>query len=134
MKVEEVVRKGLSTHGSVIHISMHSFTPVMEGVTRDCDIGLLYNPLRLEEKEFCNGLFSLLSSVRVRRNYPYHGSSDGLTTELRKVFEKNYIGVEIELNQKFTYHPDKEENAIFKLLVEAIYAKVVTDSHSPTAN
>jgi hypothetical protein len=37
----------------------------------------------------------------VRRNYPYLGRSDGLTTYLRRRFDRDrYVGVEIEVNQR----------------------------------
>jgi hypothetical protein len=39
--------------------------------------------------------------LRVRRNYPYLGTADGLVSFLRKEFSSElYIGIEIELNQK----------------------------------
>ena len=40
------------------------------------------------------------NGCRVRRNYPYLGKGDGLTTWLRRrFFSSEYAGVEIELNQ-----------------------------------
>jgi hypothetical protein len=39
--------------------------------------------------------------MKVRFNYPYKGTSDGLTTTLRKKFGPQYVGIEIEINQKF---------------------------------
>lgn len=33
-------------------------------------------------------------------NYPYLGKSDGFTTSLRKQFPFQYIGIELEINQK----------------------------------
>jgi hypothetical protein len=39
--------------------------------------------------------------LRVRRNYPYLGRADGLTTYLRRRFPAGaYIGVELEVNQR----------------------------------
>ena len=39
--------------------------------------------------------------LRVRRNYPYRGDADGLTTTLRRRFPwQRYLGIEIEVNQK----------------------------------
>jgi hypothetical protein len=37
----------------------------------------------------------------VRYNYPYLGKMDGFTTYLRKQFISNYIGIELEVNQKY---------------------------------
>lgn len=39
--------------------------------------------------------------MNVRFNYPYLGKADGFTTHLRKKFKDNYIGIELEVNQKF---------------------------------
>lgn len=89
-----------------IHLSFHSFTPVLDGSRRNADIGLLYDPSRPREKEFCRQLkYTLtgLSDYSVRLNYPYRGTADGLTTALRKKYSPGlYSGIEIEINQKYT--------------------------------
>lgn len=85
----------------VQHISVHSFTPVLDGEIRNADIGLLYDPARDPEGSFCRRLQALLGERgwRVRRNYPYRGNDDGHTTALRRQFGASYAGVELELNQ-----------------------------------
>lgn len=102
----------------VIHISVHSFTPVLNDEIRTADIGLLYDPKRAHEKQFCQlwkDYINLQSGYRVRSNYPYKGINDGLTTWLRKKFQNNYIGIELELNQKLLV--DKQHMADLKKLV-----------------
>ena len=37
----------------------------------------------------------------MRYNYPYLGKADGFTTYLRKQFQTHYLGIEIEINQKY---------------------------------
>lgn len=90
----------------ILHIAVHSFTPCLNNHKRNVDIGLLYDPGRSFEKTFCHiwkqNINHLEPLYRVRKNYPYQGKTDGLTTSLRKVFsEADYIGIELELNQKF---------------------------------
>ena len=51
-KVEQLIRDQIKAHGAVIHLSIHSFTPVFDGIERNADIGLLYDPRRPGEKEF----------------------------------------------------------------------------------
>jgi predicted N-formylglutamate amidohydrolase len=90
----------------VAHFSIHSFTPVLRGVVRTTDVGVLYDPRRAVEKRgalFLQGkLAARLPDLRIRRNYPYTGYSDGHTTALRKRFpESRYAGFEIEVSQKF---------------------------------
>lgn len=96
----------LSRHRRVVHVSVHSFTPVLGKEVRNADVGLLYDPGRSSEKQFCLAWEQALSrqapQFRVRRNYPYRGIADGLVTQLRKQFPVDrYAGVELEVNQRF---------------------------------
>ena len=85
----------------VRHFSVHSFTPVLGDHIRNADLGLLYDPARAAEREFCLRWQALLQQRgwRVRRNYPYRGAADGHTTALRRQFRQGYAGIELELNQ-----------------------------------
>ena len=89
----------------IVHIGIHSFTPVLNGKVRNTDIGILYDPARPQERAYANVIKDeikrLYPAMKVRFNYPYKGSSDGLTTTLRKKFGPRYVGIEIEINQKF---------------------------------
>lgn len=88
---------------SVIHISVHSFTPVMDGVERNADVGLLYDPGRPLERTVCRRWRARLREAapgcRVRLNYPYRGTADGLTKWLRRRHPDGYAGIELELNE-----------------------------------
>jgi predicted N-formylglutamate amidohydrolase len=102
--VTQSVAKELG-YGRVLHLSVHSFTPELHGAVRRADIGLLYAPDRPGEVEFCRRwqaeINRLDPALRVRRNYPYRGVSDCLVTTLRRHFGgEDYLGVEIEVNQK----------------------------------
>lgn len=104
-EAEKLVADGIRRSGKVVHISCHSFTDNLNGVVRDADVGLLYDPARGGEARFCANWKSALKSVNpdlsVRRNFPYEGRYDGLTTTLRKIFPSDvYLGVELEMNQK----------------------------------
>lgn len=89
----------------VLHVSMHSFTPVLDGIERPLDIGLLYDPSRAAEKAFCTAwdreIRRRAPGLRVRMNRPYKGTADGFTTALRRRFPKGYAGIELEVNQRF---------------------------------
>lgn len=91
---------------SVVHLSMHSFTPVFHGNVREVEIGLLFDDDRREESDFCSiwieHLKRLLPDVCIRFNEPYLGKDDGFCTLLRtKYADENYIGIELEVSQKF---------------------------------
>ena len=89
----------------VIHISSHSFTHRLHGQYRKADVGLLYDPAREAEAQLCYQWKAVLHhsapGLIIRRNYPYRGISDGLITYFRRRFPaKNYLGIELEINQK----------------------------------
>lgn len=101
--------------GLVLHISVHSFTPVFQGRTRLCDLGILYDPNSPGEKKYANHLQKLMRTIApeliVRKNYPYKGISDGHVTALRKRFRYNYCGIELEWNQNYlSQHMEKVLN------------------------
>ncbi len=86
----------------IVHVGVHSFTPVWKGRRRRCDVGLLFDPSRGLEARFCRIWQAHLAAggLVVRRNYPYRGTSDGLTTTLRQRFAPtSYLGIELEVNQ-----------------------------------
>lgn len=101
--IEKQIGAYINKKEKVLHISVHTFTPVLKGRLRNADIGLLYDPARPEEKSFCNRwknkIRELDPSLRVSMNYPYKGTADGLTTYLRKKFPERYTGIELEVNQ-----------------------------------
>jgi predicted N-formylglutamate amidohydrolase len=108
-KFEQSVRDFVKKGYQVCHVSVHSFTPIWHGETRRADVGLLYDPQRPSELHFAKGWQNLLKQhVKVRRNYPYRGTSDGFTVSLRKQFkDADYLGIELEMNQAISQDPNK---------------------------
>lgn len=103
--VEDIAAEIIASNRRVLHLSVHSFTPVLHGKIRNADIGLLYDPARPAEKTWCLQWQQALSTshpgLRIRRNYPYRGNADALVTALRRRFAaENYLGVELEINQQ----------------------------------
>jgi predicted N-formylglutamate amidohydrolase len=100
-RVEEAVA---AAPGRVLHVSSHSFTPVLRGEVRRCDVGFLYDPTRPAEVRFIEAWHEALAAAApelvLRRNYPYRGNSDALVTHLRRRYGERYAGVELEVNQK----------------------------------
>lgn len=116
----------------IIHLSIHSFTPVFHGETRKADFGLLYNPHRHKERETADLWLYYLKAARpdlvCRANYPYHGVSDGHVTALRLPFGRfKYLGLELEFNQKFPLAENAEEFArwIYKALRRTLNNKQI---------
>ena len=70
---------------------------------RNADVGILYDPRRQREAEpACRWAREIAASgLRVRLNYPYRGTADGLCKTLRQRLPVSaYVGVELELNQR----------------------------------
>ncbi len=104
--VRRRVTEELGRRRSVLHLSVHSFTPRLRGELRRTDIGLLFDPAQETETRFCRTLRSELRSefpgLRIDMNEPYSGVSDGLTTTLRAELPPGrYLGIELEINQRF---------------------------------
>ena len=123
-KIEDLIRDLIFKEDKVLHLSVHTFTPVFRNKERNADIGILYDPKRKKEKGFAfifkEELLSVDKDLRIRFNYPYLGISDGFTSYLRKKFnQKNYVGIELEVNQKFLSDKIKWEEV----------KKTITDSY-----
>lgn len=114
-----------------VHVSVHSFTPVMNGKTRRTQIGLLFNPARTFETEVCTQwkreLKRLAPELKVHFNLPYRGTSDGFTTSLRELFtDRSYAGIELEVNQQYPLGEASEWKRI-QSLIEKSLATVLED-------
>ena len=115
----------------MIHVASHSFTPELNGHVRTADIGLLYDPARPGEVAFSSAWLAALAhrdpGLRLRRNYPYLGTSDGLTMALRRRHPPDrYIGVELEVNQRYVEAGGPEWPRIRSLLVESLGEALAT--------
>jgi len=123
--VEQFIEREVKRKRLVVHIGVHSFTPVFSGETRTADIGLLYDPRRSGELKLCQvwsaALKAIQPKLRVRKNYPYRGTDDGFTTYLRKQFDgSKYIGIELEVNQRFPAGAASDWNTLQKNLVSSL--------------
>jgi predicted N-formylglutamate amidohydrolase len=103
--VEGAVARAAAAGERVLHVSAHSFTPVLRGEVRNCDVGFLYDPRQRDEVRFVEAWYAALAAAApvlvLRRNYPYSGVSDALVTHLRRRYgARGYTGIELEVNQK----------------------------------
>jgi predicted N-formylglutamate amidohydrolase len=124
-QVERLVGQAVARGRRVIHISSHSFTPVLNGKRRRADVGLLYHPGRRAEVELClywkAALAAAAPELNVRRNYPYAGKGDGLTAYLRLRFKPGtYVGVELEINQSIVFAAGRRWTALRKALTNSL--------------
>jgi len=122
-RVESLVGRSIGSGRPTLHLSCHSFAAVFDGVARNADVGLLYDPARAAEAALCEAwqreLRVLSPDLRVRRNYPYLGRADGFTTWWRRRHpETVYLGIELELNQATMVQPRARVRRA--LLIEAL--------------
>ena len=101
---EAMIARGTSRH-PVRHISVHSFTPVLNGVVRRLEFGILFDPARAHERTLAGHLRAAIAHERpewrIRMNQPYRGTADGFTTFLRRRYPgRRYAGIELEINQQ----------------------------------
>ncbi|MDQ6681569.1 MAG: N-formylglutamate amidohydrolase [Pseudomonadota bacterium] len=128
--IEAWVGAVLAAGQPVVHIASHSFTPELDGQVRNADVGLLYDPKRPAEVALSNrwlaALGSLRPDLRLRRNYPYLGDSDGLTYRFRRTFPAEaYLGIELEVNQQFVLRGGAPWPKLRAALTESLQAALV---------
>ena len=104
--VETEVARLIAAGRRVVHVASHSFTPEMNGVVLQADVAWLYDPRRAGEgvlaRQWLHALRQRRQGLKLRRNYPYQGKGDGLTSLLRKRHAPaQYVGIELEVNQRF---------------------------------
>lgn len=105
-RVAEHIARQREAGRRVVHVSSHSFTPQLDETLRKADVAFLYDPARLAERALCLRWIAALQNrapaLRLRRNYPYRGRADGFCTWLRRQYgEADYLGIELEVNQRF---------------------------------
>jgi predicted N-formylglutamate amidohydrolase len=126
-EVERLVRQTVAKGRRVVHVSSHSFTPVLEGTMRYADVGLLYDPARSGEVALCArwkaALATAAPGLRVRRNYPYAGKGDGQTATLRRKYPPGaYVGIELEINQRIAFAGGAPWKALQRVLASTLHA------------
>lgn len=126
-RVENKLVEMVQRHSLVVHVGVHTFTPELDGVVRNAEIGLLYDPARRKEQTFCvawsQQLKLALPELRVRRNYPYLGKSDGLVTYLRRLFSpREYLAIELEVNQALPLGSPAKWKRVQQLLADSLIA------------
>lgn len=118
-QIQQKIKESIDRGEQVLHLSIHSFTPILNGYVRETDLGILYDPRRNAEKDWVENFRKELSlqfgQFRIRMNYPYLGKADGFTTSLRTKFTRQYLGIELEINQKLFKNLDETEAFKLKL-------------------
>lgn len=112
----------------LVHLACHSFTPIMNGKRRNADIGLLYDPGRAGEqalaRRIAEAIRALRPALKVRMNYPYRGTANGMGQQHRRWFpETRLLTLELEINTSLLQRPDW--SAVLESVVDACTRAVV---------
>lgn len=126
------VRASAAAGRPVLHVSIHSFTPVLDGARRTMHVGLLYDSGRPAERALA---LALRRELRARRpdwavalNRPYHGRADGHVTALRRLHAPaRYLGIEIETRN------DLLRDAAAQRAAGSLYAAALRAALNPRA-
>jgi predicted N-formylglutamate amidohydrolase len=128
----------------ILHVSVHSFTPVLRGERRRVDIGILYDPERAREAELATKWLrhlqqaantAGLKNICIAANEPYLGISDAHTTSLRGTLNPDwYSGVEIEVNQKIVRQGGKRWRTIIRLICDSLVMLLETPGANSPKN
>jgi predicted N-formylglutamate amidohydrolase len=123
--VESDIARQIGSGQRVIHVASHSFTPTLDGLPRQADVAWLYDPQRPGEVAFARAWMRALEQrspeLRLRRNYPYQGRADGLTASLRRHHpEETYVGIELEVNQRFVEQGGAPWKRLRTMLVDSL--------------
>lgn len=124
-QIADVVGQGKT----LLHLSVHSFTPELDGKVRRTQLGLLYDPRRSREKKFAlrwqQQMQQLDPGLRVHCNAPYRGSSDCHQRTYRQIYpESQYLALELEVNQALVAAGAGRWQQVRQLILRSVQAVV----------
>lgn len=94
----------LDARGRGILVTIHSFTPVYNGVPRTCEIGILHDA----DTRLADSLLAGKIPYRMERNVPY-SASDGVTHTLRShAIPRGWPNVMIEIRNDLIENPAQQ--------------------------
>lgn len=110
-RVQQCIAEMLCTWSYVVHLSVRTFdAKTTGGDWQRGDLGLLYDPARKDELDWCldliEELYESVPVLKVRRNHPHRGTNDSLTKSMRAEFPADiYLGLELTLNRAWASRP-----------------------------
>ncbi len=130
--------KRIEAGDRVLHLSVHTFTPHLDGRQRPTEIGLLYDPAIPAEAELARDwqrqLRQLAPQWRVHRNRPYRGDSDGHQRSYRKLYAApEYLALELEVNQALLAGGHVRWHALGRSLGAALQKALAADPSLPNS-
>lgn len=94
----KTIDRHLCKSGAAVIVSVHSFSHEIEPVSRDFDIGILFDEFEPLARSFAKHL--TMNGLRVRLNEPYSGRSDVISSAQTHGRHYQLPNYEIEINQR----------------------------------
>ncbi len=119
-ELEQKIVEHIAQGYQVLHLSLYTFAPFLNGLFLNTAVGLLYNTHRHGEKEVAriiHGLFQQKTpTYKIRHNFPFLGRHDYVLNSFRKQFsERDYLGIKLGVNQVLITNPH-EQRVMCKLM------------------
>ena len=124
-RMEQWIGQAIRRQPPVLHVAVHTFTPCLNGPNPSSGPGPALRPGARTERRWAahwqQELKSRRPDLKIRRNYPYLGKSDGLTTALRRRFPAGqYLGLELEVNQSWLGQPPAQWRQLSSDITESL--------------
>jgi hypothetical protein len=125
-RIERQITNMLRNWSYVVHLSIRTFdAKTSTGNWQRGDVGLLYDPSRDDEVDWCidlvEDLYEIAPDLKVRRNHPGRGTNDSLTKAMRSIFSPGvYLGIEIVLNRAWMARPVVRRDTVLDQIGDAI--------------
>ena len=136
-RIRATIADQLKKSPYVVHLSIRSFAARHQGKHRRADVGLLYDPSRPMEVDFCldwiDEMYDWIPMLRVRRNYPRRGTTDSITKSMRTEFvNQPYLGIEVLLNRAWIARPLAVRDQVIDQMCDCLH-EVTADTRSDAA-
>jgi predicted N-formylglutamate amidohydrolase len=94
----DVINRFLNRSGATVIVSIHSFSHDLDRVSRDFDVGVLFDEFEPLARSFAKQL--TLAGMRVRLNEPYSGRDQVISSAQTHARRYGLPNFEIEINQR----------------------------------
>ena len=116
-KVDELLERRLDQGGDVTLVSVHTFVPMLYGLQRELDVGVLFNPYEAIAKRLARSLEA--RGLVTALNEPYSGRRGLIYSAERHGLHHQVIYLELEVNQALLSTPPKVYR-VARLIAEAL--------------
>jgi predicted N-formylglutamate amidohydrolase len=116
-RLDSLIERRLPQGGDVVLVSVHSFVPALNGLQRELDVGVLFNPYEAIASRLARSLEE--RGLVAALNEPYSGRRGLIYSAERHGLNHQVIYLELEINQALLATPPKVYR-VARLISEAL--------------